>query len=91
MASITAGATVLSAQGWNFAGTTPAITATLVNCGSGNSAAEFPAGVLHNIALIQRGTETFATKLTNAINAGAVGAIIYNNVAGAFSPKSEVG
>lgn len=84
-ASVTAGATVFAAQGMTFAGTTPAITATLVNCGTGNSAAAFPVGVSGNIALIQRGTEFFATKLTNAINAGAVGAIIYNNVAGAFS------
>ncbi len=84
-ASVTVGAAVFAAQGLNFAGITPAITATLINCGTGNSAAEFPVGVHHNIALIQRGTQTFATKLTNAINAGAVGAIIYNNIAGAFS------
>lgn len=84
-ASITAGATVFAAQALTFAGTTPGITATLVNCSTGNSAAQFPAGVHDNIALIQRGTETFATKLTNAINAGAKGAIIYNNVPGAFA------
>ena len=47
--------------------------------------AGFPAG---NIALIQRGgstatfTCTFAVKAQNAINAGAVGVVIYNNAAG---------
>ncbi|MES2480403.1 MAG: M28 family metallopeptidase [Pseudomonadota bacterium] len=41
--------------------------------------AGFPAG---NIALISRGTCTFADKATHAANAGAVGVIVYNNVAG---------
>ena len=47
--------------------------------------AGFPAG---NIALIQRGTPTgqppctFAIKATNAFNAGAIGVVIYNNIAG---------
>ena len=84
-ASVTAGASVFAAQGLTFAGTTSGITATLINCGTGNSAGQFPASVHDNIALIQRGTETFATKLNNAINAGAKGAIIYNNIAGPFA------
>ena len=41
--------------------------------------AGFPAG---NIALISRGACTFAIKATNASNAGAVGVVIYNNIAG---------
>ena len=41
--------------------------------------AGFPAG---NIALISRGTCTFALKATNAYNAGASGVVIYNNIAG---------
>ncbi|HET6469157.1 MAG TPA: M28 family metallopeptidase [Geminicoccaceae bacterium] len=41
--------------------------------------AGFPAG---NIALISRGSCTFAIKATNAYAAGAVGVIIYNNQAG---------
>jgi len=41
--------------------------------------AGFPAG---NIALISRGSCTFAIKATNALNAGAVGVVIYNNIAG---------
>jgi aminopeptidase Y len=44
--------------------------------------AGFPAG---NIALISRGTCTFTIKATNAYNAGAVGVIIYNNIAGTLN------
>ena len=47
--------------------------------------AGFPAG---NIALVSRGTPagqppcTFGIKATNAVNAGAIGVVIYNNAAG---------
>ncbi|HKY28014.1 MAG TPA: PA domain-containing protein, partial [Pyrinomonadaceae bacterium] len=41
------------------------------------------AAVAGNIALIERGTCTFAQKARNATDAGAVGAIIYNNAANA--------
>ncbi len=41
--------------------------------------AGFPAG---NIALISRGACTFAIKATNAYAAGAVGVVVYNNIAG---------
>ena len=41
--------------------------------------AGFPTG---HIALILRGTCTFAIKATNAYNAGAAGVVIYNNIAG---------
>jgi len=44
--------------------------------------AGFPAG---NIALISRGTCTFAIKATNAYNAGASGVIIYNNAPGVLN------
>lgn len=44
--------------------------------------AGFPAG---NIALISRGACTFTIKATNAYNAGAVGVIIYNNIAGTLN------
>ncbi|MGC8691360.1 MAG: S8 family serine peptidase, partial [Caldisericum sp.] len=50
-------------------------------CGLGGSAADFPAGVSGNIALIQRGTYNFSTKIHNAAVAGAIGAVIYNNAA----------
>jgi len=39
------------------------------------------------IAVIDRGTCTFVVKVKNAQNAGAVGCILVNNVAGAFSPS----
>jgi Zn-dependent M28 family amino/carboxypeptidase len=41
--------------------------------------AGFPAG---NIVLVSRGACTFAIKATNAYDAGAVGVVIYNNIAG---------
>jgi aminopeptidase Y len=44
--------------------------------------AGFPAG---NIALIRRGGCTFATKATNAFNAGAAGVVIYNNSPGTLN------
>jgi len=44
--------------------------------------AGFPAG---NIALISRGTCSFAIKATNANAAGAVGVVIYNNTAGVIN------
>jgi subtilisin family serine protease len=44
-----------------------------------------PAGVAGNIALIQRGTNSFAEKVGNAMTAGAVAAIVYNNAPGDLS------
>lgn len=82
-ASVTAGSEY-RAFGMEFAGHTNGISGNLVYCGLGQ-AGEFPAGVAGNIALIQRGTIDFATKVTNAQNAGATAAIIYNNAAGDFS------
>ena len=51
----------------------------LVACGIGDIG-EFPVKVNGNIALIQRGTLYFSEKVTNAMNAGAIATIIYNNV-----------
>ncbi len=46
-----------------------------------------PAGSLTGkVVLIRRGTCTFHTKSLNAQNAGAVAVVLYNNVAGRFSP-----
>jgi subtilisin family serine protease len=46
-----------------------------------------PAGSLTGfVVLIRRGTCTFYTKASNAQAAGAVGVVLYNNVAGRFSP-----
>jgi subtilisin family serine protease len=54
------------------------ITATIYYCGLGYPT-NFPAAVTNNIALIQRGTLTFADKVSNAMAAGARAAIIGNN------------
>ncbi|KAI8942616.1 hypothetical protein NX059_000669 [Plenodomus lindquistii] len=57
------------------------VTGDLVRVNNlGCNATDFPAGVTGNIAVISRGTCTFAIKATNAKAAGATGAIIYNNV-----------
>ena len=52
-----------------------------VYCGLGGSASDFPASVSGKIALIQRGTYTFELKINNAEEAGAIGAIIFNDAA----------
>jgi subtilisin family serine protease len=74
----------LAAYGMEFAGKTNGTTGNIVDCGLGQ-AGEFPASVANNVALIQRGTISFADKVTNAMAAGAKAVIIYNNVAGSFS------
>jgi hypothetical protein len=52
----------------------------------GCSALTNPGAVSGNIALIDRGTCTFVTKVKNAQNAGAVGVIIVDNMAGSPPP-----
>src|SRR6185295_9717920 len=73
------------------------ITNNYVFCGLGETPADFPSSVSGKIALIQRGstintpelptvgglgTGLFTTKAANAAAAGAVAAVIYNNVDG---------
>ncbi|MGE5234010.1 MAG: S8 family serine peptidase [Acidobacteriota bacterium] len=77
--------TTYAALGMEFAGNTGGITEPLVDCGSGNSPGEFPATVAGRIALIRRGDQTFAVKTQNAMDAGAVAAVVYNNQVGDFS------
>ncbi|MGL4965722.1 MAG: M28 family peptidase [Inquilinus sp.] len=48
------------------------------NSSSGCEAADFPAAVSGNIALVQRGTCDFSVKAANAKAAGAVGVVIFN-------------
>ncbi len=50
---------------------------------SGCETADFPASTSGRIALIQRGTCTFAQKAQNAAAAGAIGAVIFNQGNGA--------
>jgi len=83
--SVITGSTSHHAFGMEFAGMTSGLKGTIVDSGTGNTASEFPSGVKGNISLMQRGSASFATKADNAMKAGAVAAIIYNNVAGDFS------
>ncbi len=78
------------------AAVTTNITKNYVFCGLGEKPTDFPAAVSGNIALIQRGstvstpagfpisagTGLFVVKASNAAAAGAVAAVIYNNVDG---------
>ncbi|GAN05471.1 subtilisin-like serine protease PR1C [Mucor ambiguus] len=57
------------------------------NAGEGCTPASIDSAVSGKIALIQRGSCAFADKVNNAASAGAVGVIIYNNVAGSISPS----
>ena len=84
-AAVYYGQATLAASGFEFAPTTPDLTKAAVYCGEGTTAADFPAAVAGNIALIQRGTISFADKAINAKAAGAVGVIIFNNVDEPFS------
>ncbi|KPM42329.1 putative leucine aminopeptidase 2 [Neonectria ditissima] len=51
----------------------------------GCDVADYPAAVEGNVALVSRGTCTFAQKSINAKEAGATGIIVYNNVPGELS------
>jgi subtilisin family serine protease len=77
---VKAGNVTYSTQEITFSNSTPpaGISGTIYSCGIGNPG-DFPAEVSGNIALIQRGTLTFAQKVTNATNAGATAAVIYDN------------
>ncbi|MDH4445660.1 MAG: S8 family serine peptidase [Akkermansiaceae bacterium] len=86
LSSITVGTSTYQTKPLTFSGTTPAtgISAYIRSCGIGN-AADFPSNVQGNIALIQRGTLDFSVKVTNAMNAGAIAAIIYDNTGNALN------
>ncbi len=83
--SVASGGNDHRAFGLEYAGKTTAtgVTGTLVDCGLGQ-VGECPAAVAGNVALIQRGSISFADKVKNAQNAGAAAAVIYNNQAGDF-------
>jgi subtilisin family serine protease len=57
------------------------VTAALADFGLGDKTTTTVAG---KVCLIARGTVDFATKVMNCQNSGGVGAVVYNNVAGAF-------
>ena len=79
-----AGGTTYATTPFTYTGLTPGVSGNLVDCGIGNPA-DFPAAVRGNIALISRGTLTFATKAANAKAAGATAVIIYNNTTGTLN------
>ncbi len=83
VATVQQGSKVYGARQLLYSGVTSGITGTVYDCGLGYPE-EFPAGVNNNIALIQRGTLTFSTKVENAMAAGARAAVIYNNVSQSF-------
>lgn len=75
---------ILYAIGMEFAGNTFGMTKALHYCGKGLASNDFPASVRGQIALIERGENTFAEKAALAQSAGASAAIIFNNVSGDF-------
>jgi subtilisin family serine protease len=77
--SFQAGGTTYNSALITLSAPTTGVTGNIVDCGTGNTAAEFPSAVRGHIALVQRGTETFSTKVSNAVAAGATAVIIYNN------------
>ena len=84
-ASVTNNATETTAFGMEFAGASNGTTGNLVHCGIGNPGECQTGGQNGFVALIQRGTLSFADKVTNATAQGAAAAIIYNNVAGDYT------
>jgi subtilisin family serine protease len=70
-----------------FAGSTSSkgVTGTLVDCGLALAPTDCPAAVNGNIALISRGSATFASKVENAMSRGATAAVIYNNTTGSLN------
>ncbi|MFE0750621.1 M28 family metallopeptidase [Gordonia sp. NPDC058843] len=63
-------------------GDTPVTAAPVTVTGLGCTSADFPRSVRGAVAVISRGTCTFADKARNAESAGAVGAIMVNNEPG---------
>ena len=62
------------------------VTGQIQSAGLGNDMSEFAGFVPGRIALVQRGVQPFQTKANNAVAAGAIGMIIYNNTTGITTP-----
>lgn len=69
---------LLSYSGSGSVTATVSVLPTVTGCNT----ADFASFTKGNIALISRGTCSFATKATNAQSAGAAAVVIYNNAAG---------
>ncbi len=61
-----------------YSAATAGVSGMLVDCGKGSSAADFPAAVSGQLALIERGDGTFDLKVANAMRAGARGVVLFN-------------
>ncbi|MFZ3589063.1 S8 family serine peptidase [Bacillus sp. DJP31] len=61
----------------------------LVDAGKG-FLKDFTENVKGNVALVERGTIPFTEKVANAVEKGAIGVIIYNNVKGNFAGALEI-
>jgi subtilisin family serine protease len=86
--TVTAGGSNYTGQAFRYGGFTTGLTATLYNCATGCCPSDFPPGVVGNIALIERGTPTFNVQVANAMAAGAVAVILYNNQTGSLGVVS---
>lgn len=80
-ASVTVAGTTYSGSGIEGAATSNGVTAALVSGGLCSTAGTYTGKVV----LCQRGTNSFADKVSQAQAGGAVGVVIYNNVDGGFS------
>ncbi|MBL9116579.1 MAG: S8 family serine peptidase [Verrucomicrobiaceae bacterium] len=77
--TLTAGGTAYPSNTMTFSGEVLSLSGTVIDCGIGG-VGDFPPTVSGNVALIERGGLTFANKVTNAMAAGAIAALIYNDV-----------
>jgi len=78
--SVSVSGTRYAANGVDGSRRTTGVTAPLVDGGLCNSAGSWSG----KMVLCERGTVTFADKVTNVQNGGGAGAIIFNNVPGSF-------
>ncbi len=90
-ASVVRGTTTYPATPVYFAGTSTGLTNTVVDCGPGNFASDYPSSVQGKIALVMRGPLnmgfSFQTKLLAAMKAGAKGVVFYNHDSSSVTPS----
>jgi hypothetical protein len=78
-ATATEGLFTRQLSGW-LSGGAEVLMGVVVNVGRGCNVDTYLANPARKIALIERGACTFQEKITRAYNAGAIGAIVYNNI-----------
>ena len=86
-AEVTIGGTTYFGNPAEFSGATNGVSGTFVNCGLGATPADCgtpPSGTW--VAVIQRGSFTFAHKVDSAMQAGASGVLLYNNTTVPVNP-----